>query len=95
VIAEDIPDPPQICRFGSDLELRFEQPLVTAFARTQHHPVLAEGDRMFVPIGGDMPDGENRHCNPVIRPSIACIFRAKNKAGGNDDPLSTELAADE
>lgn len=38
-----------------------------AFARTQHHPVFAEGDRLFVLISGDMPDGENRHCYPMIR----------------------------
>ena len=95
MVAEGILDPPQIRRFGSDLELRFEQPLVMAFARTQHHPVFAEGDRLLVLIGGDMPDGENRHCNPMIRLWIACIFRAKNRASVNDDPLSTKLAADE
>ena len=95
MVAEGILDPPQIRRFGSDLELRFEQPLVMAFARTQHHPVFAEGDRLLVLIGGDMPDGENRHCNPMIRLGIACIFRAKNRASVNDDPLSTKLAADE
>ena len=76
MVAEGILDPPQIRRFGSDLELRFEQPLVMAFARTQHHPVFAEGDRLLVLIGGDMPDGENRHCNPMIRLWIVCIFRA-------------------
>src|ERR1700676_887480 len=37
-----------------------------AFARTQHHPVFAEGDRLLVLIGSDMSDGENRHCNPMI-----------------------------
>src|SRR5216684_9320841 len=74
MVAEGILDPPQIHRFGSDLELRFEQPLVMAFARTQHHPVLAEGDRLLVLIGGDMPDGENRHCNPMIRLRVAYIF---------------------
>ena len=95
MIAEGILDPSQIRRFGSDLELRFEQPLVMAFARTQHHPVFAEGDRLLVLIGGDMPDGENRHCNPMIRLWIACIFPAKNRASVNDDPLSTKLAADE
>ena len=35
-----------------------------AFARTQHHPVFAEGDRLLVLIGSDMSDGENRHCQP-------------------------------
>jgi hypothetical protein len=34
--------------------------------------VFAEGDRLLVLIGGDMPDGENRHCNPMIRLWIAC-----------------------
>jgi hypothetical protein len=57
--------------------------------------VFAEGDRLLVLIGGDMPDGENRHCNPMIRLWIACIFRTKNSASVNDDPLSTKLAADE
>jgi hypothetical protein len=42
-------------------------PLVMAFARTQHHPVFAEGDRLLVLIGSDMSDGENRHCKPMIR----------------------------
>jgi hypothetical protein len=95
MVAEGILDPTQIRRFGSDLEVRFEQPLVMVFARTQHHPVFAEGDRLLVLIGGDMPDGENRHCNPMIRLWIACIFRAKNRASVNDDALSTKLAADE
>src|SRR5260370_39625900 len=91
--AGGILDPPQIRRGGSDLELRFEQPLVMAFARTQHHPVFAGGDRLPVLIGRDMADGENRHCNPMIRLWRACIFPAKNKAGVNDDPLSMRLAA--
>ena len=69
-------------------------PLVMTLARTQHHPVCRE-DRLLVLTGGDMSDGENRHCNPVIRLWIACIFRTKNEASVNDDPLSTKLAADE
>ena len=39
-----------------------------AFAGTQHHAVLAEGDRLLVLIGSDVPDGENRHGRPMIRP---------------------------
>jgi hypothetical protein len=64
MVAEDILRPPQIGRFRTDLELRVEHPLVKAFARTQHHPVLAEGHRLFVSIGRNMPDGENHHCHP-------------------------------
>src|SRR5713226_1165835 len=79
MVAEGILHPPQIRRFGSDLELRFEQPLVMAFARTQHHPVFAEGDRLLVLIGSDMSDGENRHCNPMIRLWIACIFAPRTR----------------
>ena len=57
-----------------------------AFSRTQHHPVLAKGDRLLVLIGRDVPDGKNRHGRPMIRPWIACIFRAKSKGGeANDD----------
>jgi hypothetical protein len=26
--------------------------------------VLAEGHRLLVGVGGEMPDGENRHCGP-------------------------------
>ena len=66
-----------------------------AFARPQHHPVFAERDGLLVLIGGDMPDGENRHCNPMVRSWIARIFRAKNKASVNGGGLSTKLAADE
>src|SRR5260370_13656419 len=48
---------------------------------------------LLVLIGGDMPDGENRHCTPVIRLWITCIFPTKDDAGVYDDPLSTNLAA--
>jgi hypothetical protein len=64
MVAEHILRPPQIGRFRTDLELRVEHPLVKAFSRTQHHPVLAEGHRLLILIGSNMPDGENRHCNP-------------------------------
>jgi hypothetical protein len=87
MVAEDIPDPAQIGRSRSDLESRFEHPLVMAFSRTQHHAVLAKGDRLPVLIGRDVPDGQNRHPRPMIRP-FTCIFRAKSKdCNANDDPL--------
>ncbi len=62
-----------------------------AFARTQHHPLLAEANRPLVPICGDMPDGEYRHCNPAIDLCSACILCAKSKTGHvNNDPWLNE-----
>jgi hypothetical protein len=63
------------------------------FSRTQHHPVFAEGDRLLVLIRGDMPDGQNRHCNPMIRLCVACIFWAKIK-DGNVNLLRDNLDGD-
>jgi hypothetical protein len=37
---------------------------VMAVAGTQHHPVLAEGDRLPVLVGRDVLDGQRRHSNP-------------------------------
>jgi hypothetical protein len=42
----------------------FQHRLVAVVARTQHHAVLAERDRLAVMIGPDVPDSENRHCSP-------------------------------
>ena len=46
MIAEDIPRPGQLARLGRDVEFGFEHLLVVVVARTQHHPVLAERDRL-------------------------------------------------
>ena len=39
----------------------FKHLLVVVVARPQHHPVLAERDRLPIVIGRDVPDSENRH----------------------------------
>ena len=86
MIAEDILRPGQLARLGRDFEFGFEHLLVVVVARTQHHPVLAERDRLLIVIGRDVPDGENRHCGPaliklrIMQVPITCIFRARNSA---------------
>ena len=47
VIAKNIPHPGKLLRSGCDFELGLEYLLVVVIARTQHHPVLAERDRLF------------------------------------------------
>ena len=78
MIAEDILRPGKLARLGRDFELGFEHLLVVVVARTQHHPVLAERDRLLIVIRRDVPDGENRHCSPtMMQVPMTCIFRAK------------------
>jgi hypothetical protein len=64
VIAENVPDPTQFGRPWRNLELELQQPLIMAFQRPQHHPVLSKGDRLLILIRGDMPNRENRHFCP-------------------------------
>ncbi len=48
--------------------------LVVPLARQEHHPVLAEGDRLAVAIGGDVMDAVNRHSRlPSPRRPISWI----------------------
>jgi hypothetical protein len=80
VIAEEILRPGQLARFWSDFEFGFEHLLVVVITRTQHHPVLAECDRLPIVIGRDVPDGENRHCgSTIIHAPITCNFRARKQ----------------
>src|SRR5450755_4259955 len=37
-----------------------------AVSRTQHHSVLAEGNRVSVLVGRDVLDGQRRHSKPLI-----------------------------
>jgi hypothetical protein len=66
MIAVDIPRPRQLTRRGGDYELGFEHLLVAIVTRMQHHPVLAERDRLLIVVGRDVPDGENRHCSSTM-----------------------------
>ena len=48
-----------------DLQLRFEQTLVVAVARAEHHPVFAERHRLAVAVGGDVMDRKDWHHGTV------------------------------
>ena len=74
VIAETIPRPGKLPRLGRDFELGFEDLLVVIVARAQHHPVLAEGDRLIIVIGRDVFDVQNRHCRPIIIDHANAIY---------------------
>ena len=45
---------------------RFEQPLVVAVARPQHHAMLAKGNRLLVAVGRDVTHGNDRHCTGLL-----------------------------
>src|ERR1700722_16308833 len=76
VIAEAVPRPGQLLRAGRDFELCLNHPLIVVVAWTQHHPVLAECDRLMIAIGRDVPDAENRHCRPKIMDAPATSIAA-------------------
>ena len=46
---------------GDERELGADQAQVVAVARAQHQPVLAEGDRRGIAVGGGVADGEELH----------------------------------
>jgi len=78
VIAKNIPHPGKLLRSGRNFELGLEYPLVVVISRTQHHPVLAEGDRLIIVICRNVSDAENRHCGPMIMDTPAtCITTAR------------------
>jgi hypothetical protein len=66
MIAENIPRPEDLARRGRNFEFGLEHDLVIVVARTQHHPVLAERDRLRIMVCRDVSDGENRHCGPAL-----------------------------
>jgi hypothetical protein len=54
-------DPVDPIRLGRDDQPGFDQPLVVAVARPKHHPVVAQGDRPAVAVGGDVTNRQNCH----------------------------------
>src|SRR5271166_190677 len=77
VIAEAILRPGKLPRPWCDFELCFNYLLIVVVARTQHHPVLTEGDRLIIVICRNVSDAENRHCRPMIMDTRAtCIATA-------------------
>ena len=63
---------------GSDRQRRVEQMLVVPLARQEHHPVLAEGDRLPVAVGGDVMDAVDRHCFRVLSGARCDVSGAKS-----------------
>src|ERR1700733_12279874 len=91
VIAEAVPRPIQLPRFWRDFEFRCNHLLIVVVAWPQHHPVLAECDRLIIMISRNVSDVPNRHCHPKITdapatsigaaiPSTRCISWAKCRA---------------
>ena len=58
MIAEGVLGEAQAARFRTDVETRLDDFLIVRIARTKHHAVLAESDRLPVSIGRDVPDGQ-------------------------------------
>jgi len=58
VVAEGVLHEAQAAWLGADPEARLDDLLIVGIARTEHHAVLAEGDRLPVSIGRDVPDGQ-------------------------------------
>src|ERR1043166_2350771 len=80
MVAERILRPDQLSRCGRDAEAGVQHLLIVVVTWPQHHAVLAERDRTPVAIGGDVADGQNRHCNPYC-PLLSSMHRG---AGGAD-----------
>ena len=74
-IAEHVVHPAQSTGSGVIDEPRFDQPLVIAVARAQHHAVLAERHRLLVAVGRDVADGEKLHL-PARIALVAVQFQA-------------------
>src|ERR1700751_4410106 len=60
-ITKDVVYPADIGRFRRDDELGVEQFLVVAVARSQHHAVFAERDRLLVAVSGEVAHGDDEH----------------------------------
>jgi hypothetical protein len=58
MIAESVLNEAQTPRLRADLETRLNHSLIVGIAWTEHHSVLAKGDRLPVAIGRDVPDGQ-------------------------------------
>ena len=61
------------CRWAGSGVMRsreFDQPLVVAVARAEHHAVLAERDRPAVAVGGDVANRENGHGGENVRAGL-------------------------
>jgi hypothetical protein len=58
MIAECVLNEAQAPRLRADLEARLDHPLIVGVAWTEHHSVLAKGDRLPIAIGRDVSNGQ-------------------------------------
>src|SRR5215470_15627690 len=65
-VAEDILDAADTARLRCDLKFRFKYALVVAIHWSQHHPMLAKGNRPSISVSRDVPDREDCHSSPRI-----------------------------
>ena len=83
VIVERVPRPANVRRCRGNQKPCVYQTLIMAVSRTQHHPVFAEGNRLSVPVGRDVLDGQYGHRNPFINVQyhlqIPCNFCASDR----------------
>ena len=61
VIAVTVLDAVQVRRCRVDREVEVDHPLVGAFARAEHHPMLTERDGLAIAVGGAMADGQQQN----------------------------------
>ncbi len=85
VVAEGVLHVAQAGRGGPYLEIGFDDALVVRIAGAQHHAVFAEGDRVPVPIGRDVPDRQCRH--------DVSLDLMKHVSGHGDRPNETRRPA--
>jgi len=57
MIAERVLNEAQALRLRADLETRLDHSLIMGVAGTEHHSVLAKGDRLPAAIGRDVSNG--------------------------------------
>ena len=66
VVTERVLLPAYACWCRGNQKFYGAQTLVMAVKRTQHHPVLTEGNRLPILVGSDMPDGQSGHRDTPI-----------------------------
>jgi hypothetical protein len=65
MIAKTVLDKAQTLGLGADLKARFKQSLIARIPRTEHHAVLAKGNRLAVPVDCDVSNGQDPHASSM------------------------------
>jgi hypothetical protein len=83
VVVERVSCPANVRRCRGNQKPCFYQTLIMAVSRTQHHPVFAEGNRLSVPVGRYVVDGQRGHRTPLFdveyHLQIPCNFCASDR----------------